>query len=221
MKKGIAVLLYILLMAVFFGLDFSKLFNIRQMFFVMLGAIFLCVPGAWERGELFFPKKLPFSFDGELFGQNALWAGLIEFFILLFCVLSKERKLQYLTPELAFACRPVLYGFCIWLIFQGWNSTEEKSDVKADQSEVPLGEPEPAEEEVMKTLPEKLKEFGLTRRETEVALLLLRDFSNAEIAAELFITETTVKKHVTNIFGKTGIQARGELKERLRTGGGD
>lgn len=221
MKKGMAVLLYILLMAVFFGLDFSRLFNIRQMFFVMLGVVFLYVPSAWEKGEKSFLKKLPDSFDGELFGQNALWAGLIEFFILLFRVLSKERKLQYLTPELAFACRPVLYGFCIWLIFQGWNRKEEKSGAKEDQSEVPLGEPEPAEEEAMKNLPEKLKEFGLTRRETEVALLILRGFSNAEIAAELFITETTVKKHVTNIFGKIGIQARGELKERLRTGGRD
>ena len=44
---------------------------------------------------------------------------------------------------------------------------------------------------------------GLTRREAEVALLVIKHMSNAEIANELYISETTVKKHVSNIFFKT------------------
>lgn len=55
--------------------------------------------------------------------------------------------------------------------------------------------------------------MGLTKREIEVALLILKDLSNVEIATELFISETTVKRHITNIFKKVGIQARGELKK--------
>ncbi len=62
---------------------------------------------------------------------------------------------------------------------------------------------------------ERLTELGLTKREKEVALLILKDLSNAEIAAELFISETIAKKYMTNIFGKLGIGTRGELAGRL------
>ena len=39
--------------------------------------------------------------------------------------------------------------------------------------------------------------------------------SNAEIAASLFIGLSTVKKHVSSIFEKTGLKSRAELIARL------
>lgn len=59
-----------------------------------------------------------------------------------------------------------------------------------------------------------MQELGLTRRETEVSLLVIQGMSNGEIAQELFISETTVKKHLTNIFAKLEIGGRDELRER-------
>lgn len=35
---------------------------------------------------------------------------------------------------------------------------------------------------------------------------------NAEIAEELFISETTVKKHMSNIFAKPGISKREQIR---------
>ncbi|MER7504471.1 LuxR C-terminal-related transcriptional regulator [Nonomuraea pusilla] len=49
---------------------------------------------------------------------------------------------------------------------------------------------------------------GLTVREVEVLRLVARGLPNGEIAAALFIAETTVKTHVNNVFAKIGARNR-------------
>ena len=51
-------------------------------------------------------------------------------------------------------------------------------------------------------------EHGLSAREREVLLLLLDGKTNAEISAELFVTERTIKYHVHNILEKTACKNR-------------
>ena len=50
--------------------------------------------------------------------------------------------------------------------------------------------------------------FLLTNREREVFELLVQDKTTKDIAQMLFISEKTVKNHVSNIFQKLGVDDR-------------
>lgn len=52
---------------------------------------------------------------------------------------------------------------------------------------------------------------GLSNREAEVAELVTKGLSNKEVANQLFVTEKTVKFHLTNIYKKMSVKSRAQL----------
>jgi DNA-binding NarL/FixJ family response regulator len=60
------------------------------------------------------------------------------------------------------------------------------------------------------TLSKKEDAPGLTRREVEILRLVAQGHSNAELAKKLWITEQTVKFHLSNIYRKLGASNRTE-----------
>ena len=53
--------------------------------------------------------------------------------------------------------------------------------------------------------------YGLTRRELEVVQCIVDACSNKDVARQFNISEETVKRHLSNIFDKTGVSTRLEL----------
>ena len=59
----------------------------------------------------------------------------------------------------------------------------------------------------------------LTKREKEVFELLVQDMTTKEIAQKLFISEKTVRNHISNAMQKLGVKGRSQaVVELLRMG---
>ncbi len=58
------------------------------------------------------------------------------------------------------------------------------------------------------------KVLGITERELEVLALVAGGFSNREIAAQLFVSENTIKTHCARAFDKLGAARRTQAVQR-------
>lgn len=60
------------------------------------------------------------------------------------------------------------------------------------------------------------KEYKLTSRELELLSLVCRGMSNPDIAEKLYISESTVKQHLSHIYKKTNVKNRYELIQKIK-----
>jgi DNA-binding CsgD family transcriptional regulator len=79
------------------------------------------------------------------------------------------------------------------------------------------------EREVLVPMPEhvtineaELNKLNLTEREYDVLQLLVKGHSNADIAEHLFLSVSTVKTHVSNLFVKMSVKNRTQAMEKAR-----
>lgn len=62
----------------------------------------------------------------------------------------------------------------------------------------------------------ELKKLNLSKREYEILQLLAKGFSNAAIAENLFLSLSTVKTHVSNLFFKMDVKSRTQAIEKSK-----
>ncbi len=113
---------------------------------------------------------------------------------------------MWTMESVALGFKPMVIGVYIYIVFinlvQGYVKKDSGSEIVIE------------DEIVIKT--SIIKELDLTRRESEIFELLLEDLPNKDIAEQLYIAETTVKKHVQNILKKCECGNRLELIEKYK-----
>lgn len=106
------------------------------------------------------------------------------------------------TPKIVACARLVAVGAigesCVNAIWQNVQAPDPGPAV-TDNSPDPIS-----------SAPSSREQFDLTRRETEVLSLLGQRLTNAEIAEQLFVGQSTVATHITNLMGKLGAANRRE-----------
>lgn len=189
-QRALFVCGYLFLVTVLLGFRWERLFDWKEILLVLAGCVLLTLPYRREgktRRELL-----------EIAGNNAMISSYLVTFILILG--------EGLFQDILLRLRPILYGFVMMVLLK---CPEEKIGTDAGRERASL--------EVKKQSVEVFcREKGLTAREIEIAQLVLLGLSNREIGEQLYIEESTVKKHLSNIFGKLQIENREQLKQCLK-----
>lgn len=201
-KKCGAVACYLFLMSLFFEFQIEKLFDAKQFLLWLVGTGLLLLPSLGEKAS------------AETKGQKlqrisgcGLWASFLESFLLCLAAMERMNGTEELLPEFALCLRPILYGVCVWTVFA--EQPEEKKPQTESKDSGSFKEITVSESYVL------FQKMGLTKRECEIAILICQGMSNGEIAENFCISETTVKKHISNIFEKLGCSRREQVRQRL------
>lgn len=134
-----------------------------------------------------------------VFGNILVW--LIEQFV--------ENKFEYL-------CASYIFNECLLLLLYGLLREYENHKTKEVELSVLDCKDKLTEKQVAVVFAKCEKLSGLTTREKEVLKHILFGEKRKEIAGKLFITDSAVRKHTTNIFKKFEVVSRAELFEKLK-----
>jgi DNA-binding CsgD family transcriptional regulator len=63
---------------------------------------------------------------------------------------------------------------------------------------------------------DQLLKLGISKREYEILQLINEGLSNQQIADKLFVSENTVKKHISNLFFKMDVERRTEAVKKAK-----
>ena len=197
LAKALALLCYILALGLLFGLDLRLLFRPLPFLSVVFG-MFILTACQFRRH---MPKEEVLAAARWNLILAAFLTTLISFFAsgdLRFNEIGSFSVTQHLLPLLYASIIYVLLGILLM----------DKPAKKPEADRQDIINPTSTE-----TAERVFRSYSLTRREYHVAHKILQDMSNKEIAADLYISEATVKKHIQNIYQKCGASDRASFRD--------
>lgn len=192
----LGLLLYLLVLGLLFRFDLLRILQPVPMLSVVLGMVIL---------TLFQYAKGMTKEDILSMAQwNAFFAGLLSSLLSLLTLFPLDESKGSAIEQVADKLVPLIYGSILYLILDLFLNHDKKS--RQANPTVPSAQAEdifsPAAANPI------LAAKGLSPRECHVALKMMEGISNKEIAQLLYISESTVKKHIQNIFKKCGATDR-------------
>lgn len=115
------------------------------------------------------------------------------------------------------------YGACGYLLkdIEAENLIDAIKDAFNDKMIMPTKVAQVLAQKALAIKEDKPKQeiYGLTERESEVAIMIAQGFTNKQIASALYISEGTVKNNVSTIYSKLEINDRTKLAVFLKENG--
>jgi DNA-binding CsgD family transcriptional regulator len=183
--------------------------------FVVIADTFgiLLFPILWFFGIYYF-KKLPYA-KFYVFGYLLLIPFAV-FFIIGYPLGLWEVNGEMLIIKIASWLDIILLTYAISYRMNTENMNNDLLKLQSIDNRAPLNEqPEVASYFLSLLKTNTITTQPLTLREIDILELLCKGFNNTEISDQLFISNNTVKYHIRNIYIKSGVGNRTELKEKL------
>lgn len=111
----------------------------------------------------------------------------------------------YLLKTLYFSFFIPLFYLCYSILFLQYFIKKYYADLITDRSPEDIIE-----------LNNYLNLAGISTREKEIITLIMKGYSNKKISDQLFISLSTVKTHIRNIFQKLNVESRFEIISRIK-----
>ena len=187
---GIFLIAFIGITGYFAGLSWRVFWDFPTLLFLIVGTVLLSL--------LRVKKEMPMHQRRQIVLQSLLWTSLLSIGMGLFGIFTIADSITYLFKGIAVVLLVIPYAAIlaglIHLFYK--NKGLEEPQLSFDQITIP-------------------EAWGLTPREYDIVCELQKGKSNREIGEALFISETTVKKHITNIFNKAEVTSRHALMMKL------
>lgn len=210
LKRLLMICLYICIFLYIMDFNILILLEPKLIFLVVLGTFMLTATALKKEIEQTELKTYA--------AFNATIISYITSFLLIFMRLSSEKGYNNLLYDIALSCRPLLYGIILNILFRADNTDVSKGEIQEKEVCIDKNQLYGIQEDIItdKEEADLFKSLNLTTRECEIAELICENLSNKEIADKLYISETTVKKHSTNIYKKTNVTNREQLKNLIK-----
>lgn len=202
LTKATGLLCYLGVITLLFDFNWMLLIKPRPILSVMLGMIILT---ASQYKKEFTKEDLAFSLK-----WNLIFASFLTTLMSILSFTSSRGQAYMPGWQMTEAILPMLYGSIIYLILSIMfsDSPERSSSRKSHESQ------DNTDDLTVSFITEQVfRKLGLSNRECHVALKLLENIPNKEIAAQLYISEATVKKHIQNIYQKLGATDRNSFRK--------
>lgn len=202
LTKAVGLLCYLTIVSLLFDFNWILLFKPKPFFSVLLGMVILT---ASQYKKEYSKEDIAVSLS-----WNLLFASFLTTIISILSSASSRGLADLTGWQLVESLLPMLYGSIIYLIL----SMTLHDVVETGKSRLAVEPTEKTKDLTAAFLAEQVfREFELTNRECHVALKLLENISNKEIAIQLYISEATVKKHIQNIYQKLEATDRNSFRE--------